>query len=58
MTGTSDYLLRVVVSDLQEYQRFVTEVLATIPVVSNLQSSVALKQVKYTTALPLPTGHT
>ena len=25
MTGSSDYLLRVVVSDLQEFQRFVTE---------------------------------
>ena len=26
MTGSSDYLLRVVVSDLQEFQRFVTDV--------------------------------
>ena len=46
MTGSSDYLLRVVVSDLQEFQRFVTD--------GNIQSSVALKQVKYKTALPLP----
>jgi Lrp/AsnC family transcriptional regulator, leucine-responsive regulatory protein len=56
MTGTSDYLLRIVVSDLQEFQRLVTEVLAKIPGVGNIQSSVALKQVKYSTALPLP-GH-
>lgn len=56
MTGTSDYLLRVVVSDLQEFQRFVTDVVARIPGVGNIQSSVALKQVKYCTALPLP-GH-
>ena len=54
MTGTSDYLLRVVVSDLEEFQRFVTEVVAKIPGVGNIQSSVALKQVKYSTALPLP----
>jgi len=53
MTGSSDYLLRVVVSDLQEFQRFVTDV-SKIPGVGNIQSSVALKQVKYKTALPLP----
>jgi Lrp/AsnC family leucine-responsive transcriptional regulator len=52
MTGSSDYLLRVVVSDLQEFQRFVTD-LSKIPGVGNIQSSVALKQVKYKTALPL-----
>jgi Lrp/AsnC family transcriptional regulator, leucine-responsive regulatory protein len=55
MTGTSDYLLRVVVSDLPEFQRFVTD-LSKIPGVGNIQSSVALKQVKYKTALPLPVG--
>jgi Lrp/AsnC family transcriptional regulator, leucine-responsive regulatory protein len=53
MTGTSDYLLRVVVSDLQEFQRFVTGVMSRIPGVGNIQSSFALKQVKYSTALPL-----
>jgi DNA-binding Lrp family transcriptional regulator len=54
MTGVSDYLLRVVVSDLDAFQRFVTEFLSKIPGVGNIQSSVALKQVKYKTALPLP----
>jgi Lrp/AsnC family leucine-responsive transcriptional regulator len=54
MTGTSDYLLRIVVSDLQDFQRLVTEVLAKIPGVGNIQSSIALKRVKYSTALPLP----
>ena len=53
MTGASDYLLRVVVSDLEEFQKFVTDV-SKIPGVGNIQSSVALKQVKYKTALPLP----
>ena len=53
MTGSSDYLLRVVVTDLQAFQRFVTD-LSKIPGVGNIQSSVALKQVKYKTALPLP----
>jgi Lrp/AsnC family leucine-responsive transcriptional regulator len=53
MTGTSDYLLRVVVPDLDEFQTFVTGFLSKIPGIGNIQSSVALKQVKYETALPL-----
>lgn len=53
MTGTSDYLLRVIMPNLQEFQTFVAD-LTKIPGVGNIQSSVALKQVKYKTALPLP----
>src|SRR5207247_10108959 len=45
MTGTSDYLLRVVVSDLQEFQRIVTDV-SKIPGIGNIKSSVALIEVK------------
>jgi hypothetical protein len=41
------------VSDLQEFQSFVTGVLSKIHGVGNIQSSFALKQVKYKTALPL-----
>ena len=54
MTGAADYQLRVVVSDLQEFQRFITGVIAKIQGVGNIQSSIALKEVKNTTALPLP----
>ena len=53
MTGVSDYLLRVVVADLDEFQVFVTNFLSRLPGVGGIQSSVALKQVKYQTALPL-----
>jgi Lrp/AsnC family leucine-responsive transcriptional regulator len=56
MTGTTDYLLRVVVSDLDAYSELITEFVAKIPGVGNIQSSVAFKQVKYKTALPLPDG--
>jgi len=44
----------VVVSDVQELERFIVEFLAKIPGVGNIKSSFALKQVKYQTALPLP----
>jgi len=54
MTGTSDYLLRVAVASLEEFQEFVVGFLSRIPGVGNIQSSVALKRVKYKTELPLP----
>jgi DNA-binding Lrp family transcriptional regulator len=52
MTGASDYLLRVVARDLKSLQSLITDRLASIPNVANIQSSIALKQVKYKTALP------
>ena len=54
MTGDADYLLRVIVSDVQSLERFIVDYLAKIPGVASIKSSFALKQVKYKTALPLP----
>ena len=54
MTGESDYLLRVVVADIQALEDFILNFLSKIPGVGNIKSSFALKQVKYKTALPLP----
>ncbi len=54
MTGDADYLLRVVVPDVPSFERFLIDHLTRVPGVANLRSSFALKQVKYTTALPLP----
>ena len=53
MTGDSDYLLRVVVSDLTAYERFLKEHLTRVSGVASIKSSFALNQVKYSTALPL-----
>lgn len=53
MTGDFDYLLRVVVASLQDYERFLLDHLTRIPGVASIKSSFALKQVKYTTALPV-----
>lgn len=52
MTGEADFLLRVVIEDLIKYQEFMLDCLTQIPGVSNIRSSFALNQVKYTTALP------
>jgi len=56
MTGDSDYLLRLVVPDMQSLERFIVDHLAKIPGVANIRSSFALKQVRYKTALPLSGG--
>ena len=53
MTGDSDYLLRVVVPDVAEFERFLMEHVTKIPGIATIKSSFTLKQVKYTTALPL-----
>lgn len=54
MTGDEDYLLRIVVPDIQALERFILEHLTKIPGIKNIRSSFALKQVKYKTALPIP----
>jgi Lrp/AsnC family leucine-responsive transcriptional regulator len=53
MTGPRDYLLRVVASDLADYERFVKVRLTRITGIANIESSFALGQVKHTGALPL-----
>lgn len=55
MTGDSDYLIRVAVADMSALERFILEQLAPMPGVDKIRSSFALKQVRYKTALPLPT---
>ena len=47
MTGDADYLLRVVVPDIQALERFIVDHLTKIPGIANIRSSFALKQVKY-----------
>ena len=53
MTGTADYLLRVVTADLAAYERFLKDHLTRIPAIASIQSSFALKQVSFRTALPI-----
>lgn len=53
MAGDWDYVLRVSVHDLDEFRDFHMDKLGRIPGVANVKSSVSMKQVKYTTELPL-----
>ncbi|NQU70724.1 MAG: Lrp/AsnC family transcriptional regulator [Rhodospirillales bacterium] len=54
MTGDADYLMRIVVADVTAYEIFLKEHLTRAPGVASINSSFALNQVKYGTALPLP----
>ena len=54
MSGDVDYLLRVVVSSIDAYDRFYKKLISRIEL-SNVTSSFAMEQMKYTTALPICT---
>jgi Lrp/AsnC family leucine-responsive transcriptional regulator len=53
MTGPRDYWLRVVVPDLDAYERFLKQKLTRLEGIASIESSFALEQVKYTNVLPL-----
>lgn len=52
-TGDKDYLLRVVVASVEAYETLLKKTLVHLPNVASINSTFALKQVKYTTELPL-----
>ena len=54
MSGDSDYLIRVAITDIAALEQFIVEQLTPIPGIDKIRSSFALKQVRYKTALPLP----
>lgn len=53
MVGEPDYLLRVLTSDMESYEKFYTDVLLRLPGVHNATSQVAMKTIKDGSALPL-----
>ncbi len=53
LAGVADYLLRVVFRDSRDFERIHTEILTQLPGVSRVQSTLPLRTVKQTTALPI-----
>jgi DNA-binding Lrp family transcriptional regulator len=53
MTGEHDYLLRVVVSDINDFERVHRNDLTQLPGVSRVSSSFALRTVRKTNELPM-----
>ena len=52
-SGDWDYMLRVVVGDIAAYDRFYKKLITSTEGLSNITSSFAMEQMKYTTALPV-----
>ena len=52
MAGGYDYLLKVVVADLDEYRRVHMGHFAAVAGVRNVQTEIPLQQIKQTTELP------
>jgi Lrp/AsnC family transcriptional regulator, leucine-responsive regulatory protein len=55
VSGDTDYLLEVVVPDLENYQRFLVGKLLELPIVKDVRSNIAIQTLK--AAAPLPLGH-
>jgi Lrp/AsnC family transcriptional regulator len=55
MSGQVDYLLRVAVPDIESYDRFYKQLIERIPL-TDVSSSFAMEQIKFTTMLPLSHG--
>ncbi len=53
MTGQRDYLMRIVVRDLQAYEDFIKSKLTRLDGVASIETSFALSQVKRSEVLPI-----
>lgn len=52
-SGEADFHLRVVVEDIDAYNRFLDDFIFRLPGVSQVRSNIVLKEIKTDTALPL-----
>ncbi|NEQ27690.1 MAG: Lrp/AsnC family transcriptional regulator, partial [Microcoleus sp. SIO2G3] len=53
LTGEFDYLLKVVVTNHQHLQRFLTDKITQIPGVDKVRTNIVLNEIKASTSLPL-----
>lgn len=53
LMGPVDFLLRIVAADIDSYERFFFEKLSRVPGIQEINSVVALSEIKSTTALPI-----
>lgn len=53
LAGAADYLVRVAYADAADFERIHTTIITQLPGVSRVQSTLVLRKVKKTTALPV-----
>lgn len=56
MAGESDYMLRVMVADIEDLEDLIVNKLSRIPGVSSIRSNLALKRISHKTVLPIDTN--
>lgn len=52
--GSYDFLLRIVVQDMDAYEKFYFDKLSRVPSIREMNSAVVVSEIRETTALPLP----
>nr|WP_294810436.1 Lrp/AsnC family transcriptional regulator [uncultured Sphingomonas sp.] len=53
LMGSMDFMLRIVAKDIEAYERFFFDQLSRLPGVQEINSTVALSEIKSTTELPI-----
>lgn len=53
LMGTTDFMLRIVTEDIDAYESFFFDQLSKLPGIQEINSTVALSEIKSTTELPL-----
>lgn len=53
ITGERDYLLKIIVGSVDDYEKLLKNTLVHLPNVASVNSAFALKQIKYTTEIPI-----
>jgi DNA-binding Lrp family transcriptional regulator len=52
-TGQADYIMTVLIDDIQAYERFLHDTIFRLPGVTHVRSSIVLKEVKQESRLPV-----
>ena len=58
MTGSGDFILKIIAHDIASYQKLMLEKVTDIPEVDNMQSMVILSTFKDRKVMPLPENAT
>ena len=53
IAGSYDYLLKIVLNDMKDYQDFIMRKISQLKVISNIQSSFVINQIKTETKINL-----
>jgi Lrp/AsnC family transcriptional regulator, leucine-responsive regulatory protein len=57
-TGQADYIMTVLINDIQAYERFLHDTIFRLPGVTHVRSSIVLKEIKQDARLPVAVSAT